>query len=131
MHPSPTTVVGRLALLGPSAVLTAFLLTLPPNANAQTTPSAQGAVAALPATAAVGRSTAQAPRPPLPEQLTVIEDDGARIEETRRRGQVVRVQVHSKVGNAGSYDIVVKPSAEPASQQRGTAGRSAWQLFSF
>ena len=43
----------------------------------------------------------------------------------------MRVQVQSKVGNARSYDIVLKPSAEPASQQRGSAGRSAWQLFSF
>lgn len=81
--------------------------------------------------AAISRTSAEAPRSPLPEQLTVIEDDGARIEETRRRGQVVRVQVQSKVGNTRSYDIVVKPSAEPASQQRGAAGRSAWQLFSF
>ena len=61
----------------------------------------------------------------------VIEDDGVRIEETRRRGQVVRVQVQSKVANSRGYDIVVKPSAEPASQQRGNAGRSAWHLLSF
>jgi hypothetical protein len=70
-------------------------------------------------------------RRPLPDQVTVIEDDNARIEETRRRGQVVRVQVQSKVGQAPSYDIIVKPGLEPASQQRGAAGRSAWQVLSF
>ena len=67
----------------------------------------------------------------LADQVVVIEDDGARIEETRRRGQVVRVQVQSKLVNARSYDIVLKPSTEPASQQRGAAGRSAWHVFSF
>ena len=75
--------------------------------------------------------SSHAPRLPAPEQVTVIEDDNARIEETRRRGQVVRVQVQSKVGHARSYDIVVKPGAEPASPQRGAAGRSAWQVLSF
>ncbi len=67
---------------------------------------------------------------PQAEQVAVIEDDGARIEETRRRGQVVHVLVQSKVGPARSYDIAVKPSAEPASQ-RGVSGRAAWHLFSF
>ncbi len=76
-------------------------------------------------------AAAAAPRGPLPEQVVVIEDEGARIEETRRRGQVVQVQVQSKVGGARSYNIPLKPSAEPASQQRGTAGRSAWQVLSF
>ncbi len=80
---------------------------------------------------AVASATSTAPRLPLPEQVTVIEDDNARIEETRRRGQVVRVQVQSKVGQVRSYDIVVKPGPEPASQQRGAAGRSAWQILSF
>ena len=80
---------------------------------------------------AVAAASSTAPRSPLPEQLTVIEDDNARIEETRRRGQVVRVQVQSKVGQVRSYEIVFKPGAEPASQQRGAAGRSAWQVLSF
>lgn len=80
---------------------------------------------------AAAAASSTAPRSPLPEQVTVIEDDNARIEETRRRGQVVRVQVQSKVGQVRSYDIVVKPGPEPASQQRGTAGRSAWQVLSF
>jgi hypothetical protein len=44
---------------------------------------------------------------------------------------VVRVLVQSKVGQARSYDIVLKPGAEPSAAQRGAAGRSAWQLFSF
>ena len=66
-----------------------------------------------------------------PDQLTVIEDDGVRIEELRRQGQVVRVHVQSKVANSRGYDVVIKPSAESASQQRGNAGRSAWNLLSF
>jgi len=80
---------------------------------------------------AVEPASSAAPRLPLPEQVTVIEDDNARIEETRRRGQVVRVQVQSKVGQVRSYEIIVKPGADPASQQRGAAGRSAWQVLSF
>ena len=76
-------------------------------------------------------AAAVAPRSPLPEQVVVIEDEGARIEETRRRGQVVHVQVQSKLSGARSYGITLKPSAEPASQQRGTAGRSAWQVLRF
>ncbi len=96
------------------APLAALALLASPAAQAQLVSTAPAAAKAL-----------------LADQVVVIEDDGARIEETRRRGQVVRVQVHSKVGPAHSYDIIVKPSAEPASQQRGAAGRSAWQVFSF
>ena len=80
--------------------------------------------------AAISRTASSAPKVPLGEQVAVIDDDGARIEETRRRGQVVHVQVQSKLGNTRSYGIGVKPSAEPASQ-RGVSGRAAWHLFSF
>ena len=89
-------------------------LVLPPATHAQAAPAAPAAAQLLQA-----------------DQVVVIEDDGVRIEETRRRGQVVQVQVQSKLGNTRSYGIVVKPSTEPASQQRGVSGRSAWQVLSF
>ncbi len=123
MNVLSTCLVARLRLW--AAV--ALALTGPLAAHAQSAPQ-DGPVSPR---ATSARAAAEAPRLPLPDQVTVIEDEGARIEETRRRGQVVRVQVQSKVGNTRSYDIVVKPGAEPASQQRGSAGRSAWQLFSF
>ncbi len=94
--------------------------------------AAQPSAAAAPTAAvpAISRTASAAPLVPKAEQVAVIEDDGARIEETRRRGHVVHVQVQSKLTTTRGYDIPVKPSAEPASQ-RGVSGRSAWQLFSF
>ena len=106
MHPS------NLCILASASAAALAAMTLITAAQAQAVPAAAKALL-------------------LADQVVVIEDDGARIEETRRRGQVVRVQVHSKLGNARSYDIVLRPGAEPASQQRGAAGRSAWHVFSF
>ncbi len=94
--------------------------------------------AALPALAAANEppEVPAAPKPAakqaLPENgVVVIEDDSARIEETRRRGQVVRVQVHSKVGGVAGYEISLRPGRDLSAPPTGTTGRSAWQLLSF
>lgn len=63
--------------------------------------------------------------------LTVIEDDGVRIEEQRLRGQAQRITVQSKVQGAKPYEILVAPGGRDASQDRGAVGQSAWSLFDF
>ena len=67
------------------------------------------------------------------ESLTrkVIEDDGARIEETRLRGAPQRITVQSKIGGVAAYEIIVAPPGRDATQQRGAAGQRAWSIFSF
>lgn len=82
---------------------------------------------------------AQAPAPAAsgshpgvhPTQLTVIEDDGVRIEETRQRGATRRVVVQSKVGGVREYEIQVAPAGRDPAQERGGAGKRAWSLLNF
>ena len=63
--------------------------------------------------------------------IVVIEDDGARIEETRVAGRVQRITVQSKIGNVPAYEIEVAPPGRDPSQERGNAGRRAWSILSF
>ena len=79
--------------------------------------------------AAPAASAAQ--RDALTPTLTVIEDDGVRIEETRLRGQAQRITVQSKVAGARAYEIIVAPGGRDASQDRGASGQRAWSLFNF
>jgi hypothetical protein len=53
-----------------------------------------------------------------------------RIEETRVRGQVQRVQVHSKLLGT-DYEITVPPAGRDPSQDKGAAGKRTWSLFDF
>jgi hypothetical protein len=67
-------------------------------------------------------------------QHIVIEDDGARIEELRVRGQTQRIVVKPK--NAREYEIVPAnsgrdPSQNRGGQQPGAAGQRVWNLFRF
>ena len=90
------------------------------------------AQAAAPAAAAPPADAASAPaRDRLTPTLTVIEDDGVRIEEKRLRGQAQRITVQSKVGGAKPYEIIVGPDGRDPSQDRGAVGLSAWSLFDF
>jgi hypothetical protein len=78
---------------------------------------------------------AQAKDVPEPKvERTVIEDDGARIEELRVRGQLQRIVVKPK--NAAEYEIVAPtdgrdPSQNRAGQQPGAAGQRVWNLLRF
>jgi hypothetical protein len=72
-----------------------------------------------------------APRDALTPTVTVIEDDGVRIEEKRLRGQAQRITVQSKVAGARPYEIIVGPDGRDPSKERGAAGQSAWSLFDF
>jgi hypothetical protein len=90
---------------------------------------AQGVAKVPPAPAARAASAAQ--HDPGAVTLTVIEDDGVRIEETRQRGAARRIVVQSKVGGVREYEIQVAPAGRDPSQERGTAGKRTWSLFSF
>ena len=63
--------------------------------------------------------------------IVVIEDDNARIEESRSRGTVTRITVQSKLPGARPYEIQVAPPGRDPSQERGNAGRPAWSIFNF
>ncbi len=98
-------------------------------AQAQAHAQAQAQTAAPAPPPAAAASAASAPHQNLTR--TVIEDDRVRIEETRLRGQPQRITVRSKVPGAKEYEIIVPPGGQDASQERGAAGKRAWNLLSF
>ena len=64
---------------------------------------------------------------------TVIEDDSARIEELRVRGQLQKVTVDPK-GRAPSYEIIVGERGHDFSEGRNptrAAGKRVWNVFRF
>jgi hypothetical protein len=77
-----------------------------------------------------------APRqlPPEPNvQHLVTEDEGARIEELRVRGQTQRIHVQPRKGAA--YEVIPEgggrdTSAGPSSS-RGAVGQRVWNVFNF
>jgi hypothetical protein len=79
------------------------------------------------ASAPAHKAKPQAERP----HITVIEDDGARIEEHRVRGTVTRVVVQSKVGGAPAYEIQVAPPGRESMSDRGSTGKRTWSLLRF
>ena len=112
--------------LGAGAVLVGLAAT----ACAQAVPPA-----AVATTAPVATSPAAAASTPVRDHqtptLTVIEDDGVRIEEKRLRGQAQRITVQSKVAGAKPYEVIVGPGGRDPSKDRGAVGQSAWSLFDF
>ncbi len=82
--------------------------------------------------AAASAQVKDAPEPNV--QRTVVQDDGARIEELRVRGQVQRIVVKPK--NAAEYEVVPAaggrdPSQNRANQQAGAGGQRVWNLLKF
>jgi hypothetical protein len=103
------------------------------------TPASPAAVAAVdsapPAAAAAVAPAASAARAAAPASGTrVLEDDRVRIEETRVRGQLRSVTVHSKL-TGGSYEIIVgtggRDPSQNAVQRADGAGQRAWSLLRF
>lgn len=86
--------------------------------------AAEVAPVAMAASAAAPR-----PAPAVRPHVTVIEDDGARIEEQRDRHGVRRVIVQSKVGNVRPYEIQVAPAGRDPSQDKGNAGKRTWSVL--
>jgi hypothetical protein len=82
-------------------------------------------------------ATAQAQVKDAPEpkvERIVVQDEGARIEELRVRGQVQSVTVKPK--NAKEYEIVAPPggrdpSQNRANQQPGAGGQRVWNVLKF
>lgn len=68
-------------------------------------------------------------------QRIVVEDDNARIEELRVRGQTQRIVIKPKIGNARPYEIVPADGARDLSAgpdaSRGAAGQRVWNVLSF
>ena len=81
----------------------------------------------LPGPLPVAPAPAKTPSP----DLRVVEDDHVRIEETRSRGQLQRVVVHTRLGGARSYEIIVGSPGRDPSQERGAAGQRAWSVLNF
>jgi hypothetical protein len=100
------------------------------SAGAQTAPPSPPAAPAAQATAPASAPAPQR-RAEAVARVTVIEDDGVRIEETRLRGAAQRITVQSKVGNAREYEILVGRGGRDPSQDRGAAGQRAWSVFGF
>jgi hypothetical protein len=88
-----------------------------------------GAAGVQAQTAAAASASASAPKPKA--HVTVIEDDGVRIEESRSNGRVQRITVQSKLGNVRAYEIGVAPAGRDPSQEKGNAGKRAWSVLNF
>jgi hypothetical protein len=91
--------------------------------------------AAAPSWAADDAPTPRTPPEPNVKR-TVIEDNGARIEELRVRGQTVRIVVQPKKADgskAPTYEIVPSdPGRDPSTPARsGLAGQRLWPVMSF
>ena len=65
----------------------------------------------------------------------VIEDEGAKIEELRVRGQSQRIVVSPKVGPRTRYEIITgdgsRELSDGAGSTRGAAGKRVWNVLSF
>ena len=91
-------------------------------------------LAALALTCGVAASAQVKDAPEPNVQRTVVQDDGARIEELRVRGQVQRIVVKPK--NAAEYEVVAPaggrdPSQNRGNQQAGAGGQRVWNLLRF
>ena len=68
-------------------------------------------------------------------QHTVIEDEGARIEELRVRGQTQRITVQPKGAIKQGYEIIPadggRDMSYSAGSSRGAAGQRVWHVLSF
>ena len=63
-------------------------------------------------------------------KLTVIEDDGVRIEETRCTARPSASSCRARSARR-AYEIIVGPGGRDPSKDRGAVGQSAWSLFDF
>ena len=86
------------------------------------------------ATAPLAEAPVKADPPEPRVQRIVIEDEGARIEELRVRGQTQRIVVTPRHGVP--YEIVPAargrdPSQNRAGGQPGAGGQRVWNLFQF
>ena len=80
--------------------------------------------------------TAASPGTPEPRvQQTVVEDDGARIDELKVRGHTQRIVVSPKRGGTAPYEIITgdgsRDLGDGANTSRGAAGKRVWNVLKF
>jgi hypothetical protein len=91
---------------------------------------------APPAAPAADTSTGTGTGTPEPKvQQTVVEDDGARIEELKVRGHTQRIVVSPKRGGTAPYEIITgdgsRDLGDGANTSRGAAGKRVWNVLKF
>ena len=65
-------------------------------------------------------------------ERNVAEDDNVRVEETRVRGESLRIVVKPKTGGGKEYEIVPATGAvDPPQPNNRRVGDRVWRLFSF
>ena len=68
-------------------------------------------------------------------QQTVVEDDGARIDELKVRGHTQRIVVSPKRGGTAPYEIITgdgsRDLGDGANTSRGAAGKRVWNVLKF
>ncbi len=88
---------------------------------------------AAPSTAKSAADGAGAAEPKV--QQTVVEDDGARIDELKVRGHTQRIVVSPKRGGTAPYEIITgdgsRDLGEGANTSRGAAGKRVWNVLKF
>ncbi len=94
---------------------------------------AQGAPEAPKATGPAIDGSAGSSEPKV--QQTVIEDDGARIDELKVRGHTQRIVVSPKRGGTAPYEIITgdgsRDLGDGANTSRGAAGKRVWNVLKF
>ena len=93
-------------------------------------------VGAAPLASAVPAAPATAADRSEPDvKHTVIEDDGARIDETRVRGQATRLTVTPKVGPRKRYEIITGDAGrdpfDGTGGARSAVGKRVWNVLDF
>ena len=88
---------------------------------------------AAPAPATGEAAVSGTPEPKV--QQTVVEDDGARIDELKVRGHTQRIVVSPKRGGAAPYEIITgdgsRDLGDGANTSRGAAGKRVWNVLKF
>lgn len=109
-----------------------------PTALTAPTPAAPAAPTLAPAATPAPPGSPAAPDKTEPGEpavvRTVVEDDGARIDELKVRGQTKRITVTPKFGGI-AYEIIPPSDARDLSQgargSNGAVGKRVWPVLSF
>ncbi len=104
--------------------------------TAATAPSVAASASAPAAAAVVAGADAAAPGGTEPNvRVTVIEERGTRIEETRVRGQLTRISVRPADGTTGGYEFLpqrdLRDDADGRSGSSSAVGKRVWRVLAF